>query len=141
MIEDPFEGSDVPSGLDDWAVLASRLKRSMTWDLVGLEVIKNQSELLGDCPASPEVIDAEHKDMIARKMALMPVRNALSFHSYIAAEAASHALLKLDRKYETMSDEDKATFRIHNLNVGSAVADVVISHMIQSGLLHYGEHP
>lgn len=134
---DPFEDVTPPEPMDSSAVLAALLQRSMMWDLVGMK-IKDTPDKFGQKPASPDVIAAEHKEMIIRQYSLMPFGSVLPMMCYISAESASQALLAMDEKYKDMSDEEQAQFRAHNVHLGAVVASSVIAHMIQGGLLHYG---
>jgi hypothetical protein len=40
---------------------------------------------------------------------------------------------------EQLPDEKKLEFRTHNVKLGTAIAEAVVSHMLQKGLIKYGE--
>lgn len=115
------------------------LNRQCMWDLVGDAMIK-EPERFGQSPASPDVMDAEYRDMVMRKRSLLPLGQHINHGSMIAATAATTAILAIEPKAAAMTDEEKAAFLAENIRVASAVTNSVISQLITNGLLHYGAH-
>lgn len=140
MTYDPFEEVTPLSPISDWEVLTSTLNRSMMWDLIGPHKIKTNPEKLGINSASDDVLNAEYAEMLNRRQAISPVRAEVSLLSYVAAQVASDTILALDDKFSEISSEDELSFRAHTVNMGAAIADAVIGHMFQQGLIHYGRH-
>lgn len=136
---DPFEEVEPAMPLDAWQVLTAQLSRSTLWDMVGPYWMTTDPELFGQSPASPDVIDAEAKEMWERKNLLIPFGMDLQLLSFMAAEAASLAILKSDTNLDNMPESDKIKFRASNVKLATAVAESVISHMLQKRLIQYGE--
>ena len=58
---------------------------------------------------------------------------------YMAAETASLALIRNDEDMLRLPDEERLKFRMHNVKLGTAIAETVVSHMLQKGLITYGD--
>lgn len=136
---DPFENVEPLEPLDPFQVLTAQLSRSMLWDMIGPDNIKNSSELFNQQPASDEVLEAEAADMWARKQTLIPFGMDFPLLCYMAAESASLVMMKGDEKLGNLSTADKMQFRAGNVKLGTAIAEAVVSHMLQKGLIKHGE--
>lgn len=136
---DPFEEVSPVPEIDPWQVLTTELSRSMMWDMIGPYKMRDEPTRFGQNPASLDVLEAEGKEMWERKHALMPFGWDFPLLCYIAAQSASSAILIGDPTFAAMDDEDKLKFRINNVNLGTVVAEAVVSHMLQKGLIQYGE--
>jgi len=139
-LTDPFEEVDPVEEIDPWRVLTALHARSTLWDMVGGEEIAEHPERYGQTPASPEVLTAELEDTKARHSTLMPIAMEVQMLSYLAAESASLAMMKTYPDLDSLSDVDKLKFRSTNIRMGTAIAESVISHMLQKGLLKYGDN-
>jgi len=137
---DPFEEVEPVLPLDPFRVLTAQLSRSMLWDMVGPHWMRSDPELFGQQPASEEVLEAEAKEMWNRKRSLLPFGMDFSLLCYMAAESASLAILKGDEQLSNLADEDKLKFRVGNIKLGTAIAEAVVSHMLEKGLIKYGDH-
>lgn len=136
----PFEANVEPYDTsENQRFYPNVLNRQCMWDLVGDAMIK-EPERFGQFPASPDVTEAEYRDMVDRKRALLPFGHHINHGCMIAATAATTAILAIEPRAAEMTDEEKAAFLAENIRVSSAVANSVISQMITSGLLHYGAH-
>ena len=135
---DPFEEVEPLTPLDEWAVRSTTLQRSMMWDFIGPFKMRDSPEQFGQTPASSDVLEQEYKEMAARYSLLSPFGSQLSLMCYIAAESISQVLLTSDDKYESMSEEEQLQFRMQNVNIGAAITNSVLSHMLQDGLLQQG---
>lgn len=136
---DPFEEVSPVAPMDPWQALTTELSRSMMWDMIGPSRMQNEPVKYGQQPASPDVLDAEAKEMWVRKHSMLPFGMDFSLLCYMAAESASLALIKNDETLSELPEEDKLKFRIHNVKLGTAIAESVVSHMLQKGLIQYGE--
>lgn len=136
---DPFEEVTPITPIDPWQALTTELSRSMLWDMLGPERMQNEPAKYGQQPASLDVLEAEAKEMWARKHSMLPFGMDFSLLCYVAAESASLALIKHDVSMGDLPDEEKLKFRIHNVKLGTAIAESVVSHMLQKGLIKYGE--
>jgi hypothetical protein len=136
---DPFEEVSPVAPMDPWQALTTELSRSMMWDMIGPTRMHNEPVRYGQQPASPDVLEAEGKEMWARKHSMLPFGMDFSLLCYMAAESASLALIKNDDTLSELPDEEKLKFRIHNVKLGTAIAETVVSHMLQKGLIQYGE--
>jgi hypothetical protein len=58
----------------------------------------------------------------------------------MAAESASLALIHSEEELKALPDEERLKFRVHNVKLGTAIAESVVSHMLQKGLVKYGDH-
>lgn len=137
---DPFEEVEPLPPLDEVAVLTHSLERSIMWDIIGPYKMRDNPTDFGQNPASPDVLAAEYADLVKRQNSLFKLGPQLSLMCYIAANSASDALLKIDRKYEDMPEEEIVQFRTHNINIGAAIVSSVLGQMIQQGLIHTGDH-
>jgi hypothetical protein len=138
---DPFEEVSPLEPLDTLGVLTQTLKRSIMWDIIGPYRMRDNPTDFHQQPASPDVMEAEYRDLILRQNSLMYLNPNLSMMCYIAAESATEALLKLDPRYKEMPEEEILQFRAHNVNMGAAIVGSVLGQMLQSGLLHIGGTP
>jgi hypothetical protein len=136
---DPFEDVTPATPLDPWQVLTTELSRSMMWDMIGPEIMRNNPTKYGQNPASDDVLEAEASEMWSRKQSILPFGLDFPFLCYVAAEIASLALIKSDEVLTRMSDDEKMRFRVHNIKLSTAVAESVVSHMLQKGLINYGD--
>lgn len=137
MIPDPFDEAGL-GDIDPTALLRS-VSRSMMWEFIPPKMMQENPEDFGQTPASIDVLKAEYKDSFARRMSLIPLEPSLSILATTASNAASTVLLELDPNYKMMSEKDRMLFREHNMNLGTAVTKAVLGHLIQEGLIHYGE--
>jgi len=112
----------------------------MIWDMVGPYRIKHSPEKMGVKPASDDVLEMEYRDMINRRTSLYPLRNQISFLSYVAAQVASDTLIAFDPRYAAMDEQSVLSFKELSINIGAAVTDAVISHLLEQGLIHLGGH-
>lgn len=135
---DPFEEVEQPEEQDALAVLAKQLSRSMLWDMIGSRLQKDP-EHFNQFPASPDVLEAEEKEMWMRKNSLLPFGMDFPFLCYLAADAASHILICEDEDLQKLDEEEITKFRYHNYKLGTAVTVAVLTHMLQRGLITYGE--
>lgn len=136
---DPFEEVSPIDPVDPWQALTSELSRSMMWDMIGPTRMQDEPVRFGQHPASPDVLEAEAWEMRARKQSMLPFGMDFSLLCYMAAESASLALIRSDKAMEDLPDEEKLKFRIHNVKLGTAIAESVVSHMLQKGLIKYGD--
>ena len=136
---DPFEEVSAVPEIDPVQQLTTELSRSMLWDMIGPYKMRDYPTQYGQNPASPDVLEAEGKEMWERKHALLPFGWDFPLLCYIAAQSASSAILIGDPAFAEMDAEDQLKFRINNVNMGTAVAEAVVSHMLQKGLIRYGE--
>lgn len=136
---DPFENVSPIAPIDPWQALTTELSRSMLWDMLGPARMWNEPGRYGQQPASLDVFEAEANEMWARKKSMMPFGMDFSLLCYIAAESASLALIHSDEMMRELPDEEKLKFRIHNVRLGTAITEAVVSHMLQKGLIQYGE--
>lgn len=136
---DPFEEVDPAEDIDPWQVLTTQLSRSMLWDMIGPDRMRDESLKFGHAPASPDVLEAEGKEMWERKYALVPFGWDFPLLCFIASEAASAALINSDEKLRAMSEEDIYKFRVNNVRLVTAATESVVGHMIQNGLIKYGD--
>lgn len=135
---DPFEAVEPVDPIDPWQVLTAQLARSTLWDMIGPAIIE-RPETFGQTPASPEVLKAEKAEMQERKALLVPFGMDLQMLSYMASESASLALMKTNEELDNLPDVDKLKFRSTNIRLGTAIAESVISHMLQTGIIKYGD--
>jgi len=136
---DPFEEVSPVAPIDPWQALTTELSRSMMWDMIGPTRMRDEPGKYGQQPASPDVLEAEAKEMWTRKHSMLPFGMDFSLLCYMAAESASLALIRNDEMMSELPDEEKLKFRIHNVKLGTAIAETVVSHMLQKGLIQYGE--
>lgn len=136
---DPFEEVEPLEELDPLQRLATEIARSMTWDMIGPNKMQKDPERFGQHPASIDVLEAEAAEMWGRKNSLLPFGMDFSFLCYMASEAASYALMNSDDQLKEMPEEDRMKFRFHNYKLGTAIVEAVVSHMLQRGLITYGE--
>lgn len=136
---DPFEEVEPAPDIDPWQALASELSRSMMWDLIGPQLMRTKPNQFGQNPASPDVLEAEAKEMWARKRSLSPFGMDLPLLCYMAAETASLALMNTEEALQDLSEEDQFKFRMNTIRLSSAIVESVIAHMLQKGLIKYGE--
>lgn len=136
---DPFEEVTPVPDIDPVQALTIELGRSMLWDMIGPERMTKEGHIFEQFPASEDVLEAEAKEMWNRKYSLAPFGMDFPILCYVAAESASLALLKSDETLNNMSDEDKMKFRISNIRIGTAIAETVVTHMLQKGLVKHGE--
>jgi hypothetical protein len=136
---DPFEEVNPLLPIDPWQALSVELSRSMMWDMIGPNRMQEEPDKFGQHPASLDVLEVEAEEMWARKKAMLPFGMDFSLLCYMAAESASLALIRSDDMMENLPDEEKLKFRIHNVKLGTAIAESVVSHMLQKGLIQYGD--
>lgn len=136
---DPFEEVSPVEAIDPWQALTTELSRSMMWDMIGPSRMQAEPQKYGQQPASVDVLEAEAREMYTRKHSMLPFGMDFSLLCYMAAESASLALIKSDDDMINLPDEEKLKFRIHNVKLGTAIAETVVSHMLQKGLIQYGE--
>lgn len=136
---DPFEEVSPVAPIDPWQALTTELSRSMMWDMIGPTRMHNEPGKYGQQPASPDVLEAEAKEMWTRKHSMLPFGLDFSLLCYMAAESASLALIRNDDTLNELPDDEQLKFRIHNVKLGTAIAETVVSHMLQKGLITYGE--
>jgi hypothetical protein len=136
---DPFEEVSPVTPIDPWQALTTELSRSMMWDMIGPKRMKDEPQRFGQQPASLDVLEAEAKEMYDRKHSMLPFGLDFSLLCYMAAETASVALINNDEMLNELPDEERLKFRIHNVKLGTAIAETVVSHMLQKGLIKYGE--
>jgi hypothetical protein len=137
---DPFEEVEPVEEIEPLQQLAMEISRSMTWDMIGPIKMQKDPIRFGQNPASLDVLEAEAREMWGRKNSLLPFGLDFPFLCYMASEAASYALINSDDAMKLLSEEDKMKFRFHNYKLGTAIAEAVVSHMLQRGLITYGEH-
>jgi hypothetical protein len=136
---DPFEEVSAVPEIDPVQQLTIELSRSMMWDMIGPHKMRDEPIRFGQNPASTDVLEAEAKEMWERKHALVPFGWDFPLLCYIAAQTASSAIISGDPTFAEMHEEDQMKFRINNVNMGNVVAAAVVSHMLQKGLIKYGE--
>lgn len=136
---DPFEEVSPVAPLDQWQALTTELSRSMLWDMIGPHKMLHDPESFGQHPASEDVLEAEAMEMWARKRSMLPFGMDFNLLCYMAAESASLALINGDENMAGLPDEERYKFRIHNVKLGTAIAEAVVSHMLQKGLIKYGD--
>ena len=136
---DPFEEVSPAAPIDSWQALTTELSRSMMWDMIGPTRMRDEPIKHGQQPASLDVLEAEAKEMWERKHSMLPFGMDFSLLCYIAAESASLALIQNDANLIDLPEEEKLKFRTHNVKLGTAIAESVVSHMLQKGLIRYGE--
>lgn len=135
---DPFENVEPLAELDPLEVLNAKISRSMMWDMIGPVQMARTPEKFGQNPASKDVLEAEASEMWERKNTLVPFGLDFGYLCYMAAEAASYALINSDDAMKSLSEEDRMKFRFHNYKLGTAIVEAVVSHMLQRGLITYG---
>ena len=69
----------------------------------------------------------------------MPFGMDFALLCYMAAESASMAILNSEEAMKELSEDERMKFRANNIRFGTAVAESVVSHMLQKGLIRYGE--
>lgn len=136
---DPFEEVTPVAPLDQWQALTTELSRSMMWDMIGPNRMLHDPESYGQHPASSDVLEAEAMEMWGRKRSILPFGMDFNLLCYMAAESASLALLNGDETMQELPEEEKYKFRVHNVKLGTAIAEAVVSHMLQKGLIKYGD--
>lgn len=135
----PFEEVEPVPPIDPFQVLTAQLSRAMLWDMVGPRAIQEDFALFGQQPASEDVLEAEAQEMWARKNSIAHFGTDFPLLCWMAAESASKALLGADINLQNLSDVDKANFRTSNIKLGTAIAESVVSHMLEKGLIKYGD--
>lgn len=136
----PFEEVEPLAPIDPMELMMSQLSRAMLWDMVGPYSMRDKAELLGQHPASTDVLEAEAKEMWERKRSLLPFGMDFPFLCHVASETASTALLSTNPNLNSMGEMDKAEFRAGNVRLGTAIAEAVVSHMLEKGLIKYGDN-
>jgi hypothetical protein len=137
---DPFEEVSPVAPIDPLQALTTELSRSMLWDMLGPGRMQNDPGKYGQQPASIDVLEAEAREMWDRKNSLLPFGRDLHLLCYMAAESASLALIHSEEELKALPDEERLKFRVHNVKLGTAIAESVVSHMLQKGLVKYGDH-
>lgn len=137
---DPFEEVEPVEPIDEFQLITSEIFRGMLWDMIGPEAMANKPTDFLQQPASPDVLEAEAKEMWARRSALLPFYMDLQLLSSLASEAASIALMGTQEHFKELSEQEKIEFRKANIKMGTAISGSVVSHLLQRGLLKYGEH-
>jgi hypothetical protein len=135
---DPFEEVEQPEEMNPLAVTTRQLSRAMLWDMVG-ENLTTDPVHYKQSPASPDVTDMEYEEMLARKVSLNAFGAAFPLLCQIASDTASHVLTCEDTKLQALSDDERMLFRYHNYKLGTAITVAVITHMLQNGLITYGD--
>lgn len=141
MTHNPFEEVTPLEPLGYPEVFASLIKRSIMWDLIGPTRMWQQSVKYGQEPASPDVLRKEYEDMMVRKRGLLPLGGTLALMCYVAAESATEAIIASDEKLSKLTDDERTSVRMQNVALSSAVTESVIGHLLQSGILVYGDPP
>lgn len=122
--------------IDLGQVLATRLQRSTLWDMVGPYNMRDTPGLYGQNPASTDVLEREAVDMWERKHALIPFGENLPMLCSIAAHAATRAIMVGEGMQ--LSPEQQMNLTMNNTFVSMRVAQSVIGHMLQAGMITYG---
>ena len=137
---DPFDENIVPYDSSENAELyPNAMLRSCMWDMVGPDMLRNP-EKYGESPASPDVAFLEYQDMLSRKRSLVPFGPNISMGCYVAATAATRAVIASEPRAAELTEEEKSNLLTENIRVSIAVTSSVLSHMLKKGLLHYGAH-
>ena len=136
---DPFEEVEQPDSPDELAATAKQISRDMLWDMIGPYKMQQDPLRFHQHPASLDVLEAEAKDMWKRKNSLLPFGMDFPFLCYLASDAASHILICEDDSLQSLPEEEITKFRYHNYKLGTAITVAVLSHMLQRGLITYGE--
>jgi hypothetical protein len=136
---DPFEEVSPAAPINPWQELNIRFSRSMLWDMLGPYQMMNNSAQYGQNPASMDVLEAEAKDMMEREYSMLPLGMDFGLLCLIASETASSVLMKNDEDLQHLPQEELMKFRQHNIRLGTTIAKSVVSHMLQKGLIKYGE--
>lgn len=136
---DPFEEVEPAPAIDPWQALTTELSRSMMWDMIGPVALRDEPTRFGQNPASTDVLEAEAEEMWARKRSLTAFGMDLPLLCHMAAETASRIIYGKEESMQHMNAEEIFQFRVRNVVLGTAIAETVVSHMLQKGLITYGE--
>lgn len=136
---DPFEDVAAPEMPNPLEQLTTELSRSMMWDMIGPINMKDHSDDFGQNPASMDVLEAEAQAMWKRKQALMVFGQDLPLFCTLATEAASNTLITANDNLKNMPEQFKMQYKQDNLRVSALVTASVISHMLQKGMLKFGD--
>jgi hypothetical protein len=137
---DPMEPVEPVPPLPPGEQLAAELRRSMMWDMIGPYAIRDEPLKYGQHPASMDVIEAEAAEFWARKSTLLPLGMYFPMYCVIAAETACRAIIMGEGMLDKMTPEDLHNFHINNIRLASSVAESVVGHLFQRGLITYGEN-
>lgn len=138
-MRNPFEEVEPLEELNPLQRLTQELSRSMMWDIIGPQNMANNSPHFGLNPASMDVLEAEAADMWKRKNAIAVFGSDLPLFVSAASEAASNTFLKDNPNLQGMPEEAQMQFRMDNLRLTSLVTAAVMGHMLQKGLIKYGD--
>lgn len=137
---DPMEPVEPVPPMLPGEQLTAELTRSMMWDMIGPYQIRDEPYKYGQHPASMDVLEAEAAEFWARKSTLLPFGMFFPMYCFIAAESASKAVLVGHGMLEHMSPEEQQNFRMNNIKFATSVAESVVGHMLQRGLVKYGDN-
>jgi hypothetical protein len=110
------------------------------WDMIGPYNMRDEPTKFGQQPASMDVLEAEAKDMWARKHSLLPLGDNFGLLCFIASQAVSSAILMGEGYIDTMSSEEQLKFRMNNVKLGTHVTESVVGHLLEAGFITYGEN-
>lgn len=119
------------------ALFPLALRRSMMWDMVSDAMIRNPEDF-GETPASDDVLEAEYKDMVTRHRTLDPFGPGIDMYCSLAAYAATRAILVVEPRAQSLTEEEREEFLLENTRVSSMVTKSVLSQMLHKGLIHIG---
>lgn len=123
--------------VDPLQKLTIELGRSTMWDMIGPYKIKESPDLYGQQPASNDVLEAEALDSFGRKHIVRSLGMDFPLLCHVASEAASRVMLVADGI--VLDEEQQLNFRMAHVNYGTAVAETVVGHLLQRGLLKLGD--
>lgn len=135
---DPFEEVEPAEPLDAQQVLMTQLARSMMWDMIGPYKMRDEPTKYMQNPASTDVLEAESQEFWHRKHLLGPFGMDFPMLCFVASQTASSALLLGEGLQDKLTPEEQMKFRVSNLKLGTAVAEAVVGHLLQKGLIRYG---
>jgi hypothetical protein len=124
--------------VDPLQELSIQLGRSMMWDMIGPYKIRDNPALYGQQPASIDVLEAEAQESFSRKHVVGTLGMEFPLLCHIAAESASRVMLVSDGI--TLEQDQEMAFRMAHVQYGTAVAETVVGHLLQKGLLKLGDN-
>jgi len=137
---DPFKAVVEPlDRMDTIKLYPLALQRSMMWDMVGDAMIRNPEDF-GENPASPDVLEAEFKELVIRNQLISSFGPNIDMSCVLAATAATRAILTMEPKTQDFTEEEKEEFLQENIRVSTMVTKTVLAHMLYKGLIHIGAH-
>jgi len=137
---DPFEEVAPVPEIDRWQEFTARLARSMMWDMIGPQKMQEDPMRFGQNPASMDVLEAEAEDMWKRKHSLMPFGMIFPAICYAAIDSASTAIIMSEEFEDKFSPDELFKFRMNNLKLGTSIAESVVGHLLEKGLVKYGDN-